>query len=85
MLTERGRLAWDLLGLGLLAGWFTLVNGWATTRWLLLAAVVHELCHWLVLLALGGEGVRLRQSPSPRRRETAAAAPLPHQIGRAHV
>lgn len=71
MLTERGRLAWDLLGLGLLAGWFTLVNGWATTRWLLLAAVVHELCHWLVLLALGGEGVRLRLSPFGAVMETA--------------
>lgn len=71
MLTERGRQVWDLLGLGLLVGWFTLVNGWETTRWLLLAAVLHELCHWLVLLSLGGEGVRLRLSPFGAVMETA--------------
>ncbi len=43
---------------GLLAAWFTLVNGWQLLAVILSAAALHELGHLLVLCGLLGARVR---------------------------
>lgn len=45
---------WGLLGLGLLAAWFCLMNGPAATAAVFSAAALHELGHLLALRLLGG-------------------------------
>jgi len=55
--------AWGLLGLGLLAAWFCLLNGWRATAAVFSAAALHELGHLLAVRLLGGRTEGFSLSP----------------------
>jgi len=59
----RNGRAWGLLGLGLLAGWFCLLNGWRATAAVFSAAALHELGHLLAVRLLGGWTAGFTLSP----------------------
>jgi len=59
----RNSGAWGLLGLGLLAGWFCLLNGWQATAAVFSAAALHELGHLAAVRLLGGRMEGFSLSP----------------------
>jgi len=59
----RNGKAWGLLGLGLLAGWFCLLNGWQATAAVFSAAALHELGHLAAVRLLGGRTAGFTLSP----------------------
>lgn len=59
----RNAKAWGPLGLGLLAGWFCLLNGWRATAAIFSAAALHETGHLLAARLLGGRTVGFTLTP----------------------
>ncbi len=55
--------AWGLLGLGLLAGWFCLLNGWRAAMAIFSAAALHELGHLAAVRLLGGRTAGFTLTP----------------------